>query len=383
MVPTIAPLTTADELLNHQIANTHAAVGTADRAWTEKIWFTLMRKDATLQASFGLGKYTNRDVLDGFAGVAYGTEQRTIRASRVLRPAIEDMAVGPLRYEVVEPFKALRLTAGPNAAQPFQYDLTFTDRLPAFFEGRDLVVHNGRTASDLIRYHQAGTVSGWIEIAGERVAVNPEDWFGFRDHSWGLREHVGVAPVDLPPAKAEPGGKGYHFNWLVSQITRPDGSLYELAYYFRDSGRDHGMDFVTGHISEADGLQIPILHIRPEITYRASDKAMMSGKIHVLTPGRDRPVERVFEIEAINPEMGFRLHPAMYGEWKGQVHGAFKGEDFLDGEHVEDVNSADKLAANYRWQIRDRPLRVREGENYGFADVESIIMGDFPTVTLA
>ena len=84
MIPTIAPLTDADEFFTHQIVNTHAAVGTADRGWTEKVWFTLMSKNGGIQASFGLGKYRNRNVIDGFAGVQKGTQQRTVRASRVL-----------------------------------------------------------------------------------------------------------------------------------------------------------------------------------------------------------------------------------------------------------------------------------------------------------
>ena len=73
MTSSIAPLTAADEHFNHQIVNTHAAVVTADRAWTEKAWFTLMRKDAQLQIGFGLGKYANRNIIDGFAGIQRGT----------------------------------------------------------------------------------------------------------------------------------------------------------------------------------------------------------------------------------------------------------------------------------------------------------------------
>ena len=51
MIPTIAPLTDADEYLNHQIVNTHDTVDTSDRGWTEKIWFTLTRKDGSMQIS--------------------------------------------------------------------------------------------------------------------------------------------------------------------------------------------------------------------------------------------------------------------------------------------------------------------------------------------
>ncbi len=382
MVPTISPLTAADEHLNHQIANTFATVGEADHSWTEKVWFTLARKDAQLQASFGLGKYTNRNIIDGFAGIARGTEQRTIRASRILRPGIQDMAVGPLRYEVIEPFRKLRIVAAKNDAQPISFDLIWTDRLPAFFEGRDVAMANGRNSSNVVRYHQAGTVSGWIEVDGERHTVDPDEWYGFRDHSWGIREHVGTDPADLPPHASGKIDRDYHFNWLVSQLTRPDGSRYELAYYFREFRAPRGLEWFTGYINEDSGEQSPILQVYPELSYRKSDQAVMGGKIHVLQRGDGRnTIERTFEVEAINPEMGFRLNPGMYGPWKGQIHGAFKGEDFLDGECVEDVNHPDKFAANRRWEIRDRPLRISEGDNHGYANIESLVIGDWPAAT--
>ena len=247
MIPSIAPLTAADELFNHQIVNTHAAVGTPDRAWTEKAWFTLMRKDAQLQINFGLGKYANRNLVDGFAGVQHGTQQRTVRASRVLAANLDDVNVGPLGYEVLEPYKAIRLSLADNSAQPLRFELTFHATMPAFFENRDVVVHEGRLASDVIRFHQAGTVSGWVEIDGQRHEVNPDEWFGFRDRSWGVREHVGLDATDLVPATlgtksgstgGNKAGTAYHFNWLVSKIDRPDGTSYDLAYYFRDFGGD-------------------------------------------------------------------------------------------------------------------------------------------------
>ena len=387
MVPTISALTPADEFFNHQIVNTHATVATGDHSWTEKVWFTLMRKDAALQVNFGMGKYANRNLMDGFAGIHRGTQQRTVRASRVLAPRSDEMAVGPLSFEVIEPFEKLRIALAANEAQPLQFDLTFSATMPAFFENRDVVIAGGRTASDVIRYHQAGTVSGWIEIDGERIVVDPEEWYGFRDHSWGVREHVGLAPPDLVPghlaATSAAKSGDYHFNWVVSQIARPDGSLYEVAYYFRDFGGEGPPQFLTGYINEGDGRQTPILHLYPEMTYRAADRAALHGRIHVFVAGAGREViERVFEIEAIDPEMGFRLLPGMYGEWKGQLHGSFKGEDFLDGECIDDVNEPQKTVANYRWQIRDRPIRIREGANEGYGDMESIILGNYPGVTI-
>ena len=389
MIPTIAALTGADDFFNHQIVNTFAAVASPERAWTEKAWFTLMRKDGSLQASFGLGKYANRNIVDGFAGVQIGTRQMTVRASRLLSSAPDEMGVGPLGYAVVKPLEAIRLTLAENSAVPLRFELTFHANMPGFFENRDVVIHDGRAASDVIRFHQAGTVSGWIEIEGERHEVNPDEWYGFRDRSWGVREHVGLDPADLAPVSGHgvsggnKAGSAFHFNWLVSKIDRADGSSYDLAYYFRDFGGEGPPAYFSGYINESDGRQIPILHLYPEIDYRASDRGAMRGTVTAIIAGRGKSVEeRVFEIEAINPEMGFRLLPGMYGEWKGQIHGSYKGEAFLDGETIEDVNNPAKLAETYRWQIRDRPVRITEGANSGYGDMESIILGDYPGVRI-
>ena len=389
MIPTIAALTGADEFFNHQIVNTFAAVASPERAWTEKAWFTLMRKDGSLQASFGLGKYANRNIVDGFAGVQIGTRQMTVRASRLLSSAPDEMGVGPLGYAVVKPLEAIRLTLAENSAVPLRFELTFHANMPGFFENRDVVIHDGRAASDVIRFHQAGTVSGWIEIEGERHEVNPDEWYGFRDRSWGVREHVGLDPADWAPVSGHgvsggnKAGSAFHFNWLVSKIDRADGSSYDLAYYFRDFGGEGPPAYFSGYINESDGRQIPILHLYPEIDYRASDRGAMRGKVTAIIAGRGKSVEeRVFEIEAINPEMGFRLLPGMYGEWKGQIHGSYKGEAFLDGETIADVNDPEKLAETYRWQIRDRPVRITEGANSGYGDMESIILGDYPGVRI-
>jgi hypothetical protein len=219
--------------------------------------------------------------------------------------------------------------------------------------------------------------------------VNPDEWYGFRDRSWGVREHVGLDPADLAPVSGHgvsggnKAGSAFHFNWLVSKIDRADGSSYDLAYYFRDFGGEGPPAYFSGYINESDGRQIPILHLYPEIDYRASDRGAMRGTVTAIIAGRGKSVEeRVFEIEAINPEMGFRLLPGMYGEWKGQTHGSYKGEAFLDGETIEDVNNPDKLAETYRWQIRDRPVRITEGANSGYGDMESIILGDYPGVRI-
>ena len=71
----VGPLIPADENLTHQVVDTFASVGTSDPSWTEKVCAMAMANDGSLQIGFGLGKYTNRNVMDAYAAVSRGVEQ--------------------------------------------------------------------------------------------------------------------------------------------------------------------------------------------------------------------------------------------------------------------------------------------------------------------
>src|SRR5262249_50006444 len=90
----IAPLIAADESFTHQIPETFAAVASSDPAWTEKVCAMALARDGSLQIGFGLGKYPNRNVMDGYAAVSRGVEQSTVRASRRLWPEAERTVIG-------------------------------------------------------------------------------------------------------------------------------------------------------------------------------------------------------------------------------------------------------------------------------------------------
>ncbi|HZM39011.1 MAG TPA: hypothetical protein VFB94_07845, partial [Acidimicrobiales bacterium] len=111
---TLGPLVAADETLHHQITDTFATVGQSDRSWTEKVCAMAASADGSVQLAFGLGRYPNRGVVDGYAGVSRGTEQWTVRASRRLASDVEGTTVGPIRYEVVEPLRVVRFSLEPN-----------------------------------------------------------------------------------------------------------------------------------------------------------------------------------------------------------------------------------------------------------------------------
>ncbi|MCC7365096.1 MAG: hypothetical protein IT303_12060 [Dehalococcoidia bacterium] len=367
----IGPVLCADERLDHQVADTFATISSSDLSWTEKIWITMARRDGSLQVDAGIGKYPNRGVIDGFGGIARGPEQWTVRASRELSQAPEEAAVGPLRYEVIEPLKSVRFVLEANDAIPLRYDLRFDASMPVFFEDRHLDREVNRVTSNIVRYHQPGSVSGWVEIDGQRVEVRPEEWFAFRDHSWGIRGAVGARPGDLAPRPTD-GARKFHMQWSPILMTRPDGSLYEVQYYFIQTG-DYMRHF-TAHINSADGSQERVVAVSPEITYAKSNRDLVGGQIVLTTEAGEK---RILEIEPIS-ETGFRLHPALYGEWKGAQHGTWRGPLHVEGERIENCDQELDARMVPVWQLRDRPLRVREGDSQGFGILESMCFGDFP-----
>ncbi len=95
----VGPILPEDETFAHQIPETFANIASSDPSWTEKVCAMAMARDGSVQIGFGLGKYTNRNVMDGYGAVSRGVEQFTVRASRQLAPEPTATAIGPLHYE--------------------------------------------------------------------------------------------------------------------------------------------------------------------------------------------------------------------------------------------------------------------------------------------
>lgn len=373
-VPDIGKLLDADEHLNHQIADTFATIAVSDIGWTEKIWASLARKDGGLQIDFGLGQYHNRNVMDAFGGVSRNAEQWTVRASRALSPDLETTAVGPIRYEVVVPLKKVRYILEKNETQPIAFDVLFEGELPPFFEKRNKLRAGHRIGLDLVRYHQPGKLSGWIEINGEREEIG-EDWFGFRDHSWGMRGHgIGAHPTDLEPSAGVT--RNMELFWGPWLMRRPDGSKYEIMHFHYTTDN---WSYFSGHVNEAcsddpAGKQQEIRRMTPSFRFDTKTRALLAGSVDILM---DSGENRHVEIEPIGGT-GFYLRTGEYGGWKGGRHGSWRGKYHQDGEYIPDiVQELPKIG-----QLRDRPVLLREGDAVGYGIQESMIHGLYPELGL-
>ncbi|OHV33311.1 MULTISPECIES: hypothetical protein [Pseudofrankia] len=372
----IGALRGADETLNHQLADTFATVAESDLAWTEKIWGSLASVDGSLQVGFGLGKYHNRGIMDGFAGVSRGRSQWTVRGSRELRSDPEETAVGPIHYEIVASLDQVRFRLEPNDVQPISFDLVLSGVTPPFFEDRNLVRNRrtGRVDVNVVRYHQGGWVSGTVTVDGETHEVRPEAWFGYRDHSWGVRQAVGAPPTDLIRSRAprqETQVKG-GMKWAPAFLRRPDGSYYETAIFIAEGV----WGYTSAYLNESDGTQLKIREAEPRIEYDSRTRFVRGGELHLTM---DSGEKRVIEVEALG-ESGFFLKTGGYGSWGGHIHGSWLGKLHLDGEYFEDCWSDENLRV--LGQLRDTPVRVREGDAVGYGILESLIHGEWPELGL-
>ena len=137
---------------------------------------------------FGLRLHPNNNVVDAYGGVVHAGEQRVLRASRALRPRPDELAVGPLSLEIVEPLRAQRLTLAENETG-VSFDVTLTAVAEPFVENPEPMYRFGRLINHVIRYTGVCRAQGTATIDGRTVAI--DEWHASRDHSWGIRSSMG------------------------------------------------------------------------------------------------------------------------------------------------------------------------------------------------
>ncbi|MBX9152008.1 hypothetical protein [Rhodococcus qingshengii] len=378
----IGPLVDADEYFTHQIVDTFASVSQTDHAWTEKVCLMAAAKDGSLQIGFGFGKYVNRNVVDGYAGVCRGREQWTVRGSRELSADPDSVDVGPIRYEVVEPLKSIRVVLERNDVQPIAFDLVLQGTVPCTVEEREdrRGITGYRRSADQIRYHQTGVVaSGWVELEGERIEVSPQDWIMTRDHSWGVRPGVGNDIDDLAPDPTESASPRVLAVWNPLYFEYPDGTNYAFHQYFLHyDGPGFVHELSQGGFEFADGRRDLIRGIDPRLRFDLTNKRLLGGEFHLtMADGSDR----ILTAEAVS-DTGFHLGAGGYLGRNGARNGSWRGPLILDGDYYPDTSAPESVEQLN--QFRDCVIRVRDEETgaLGWGNCQTWVSGDWPTLGL-
>jgi hypothetical protein len=380
MANPLGPLGPADERFDHQIADTFATVGVSDPSWTEKVCAMAAKRDGSIQLGFGMGKYLNRNVLDGYAGMSRGVEQITVRGSRRLFPTPDETAVGPIRYEVLEPMRRVRFSLEANDCQPLAFDWVYEAVLPPVTEERthQRTPLGYRVSADLVRYHQIGSASGWVQVDGERHEITPEDWVSTRDHSWGVRYDVGTPPTDLDPFNPV-SEMDFKMIWCPVLMAEPDGSPWGLFMHVVDlKGFGHEQRTVTGAIEHTDGQVQRMAEILPDLHFDPSNRRLLGGVVSVTL--EDGSARR-FELE-VPTSTGFHLGTGLYFGWHGHHHGAWRGQLHVDGERLPDCS--EPALARELHQVRDTFVHVRDLDTgaEGWGNCQPMITGAHPGLGL-
>jgi hypothetical protein len=334
-------------------------------------------RDGSLAIGFGFGKYVNRNVLDAYGGISRGVEQWTVRASRELATDPERIGAGPLRYEIVEPLRSIRVVLDPSPVQPIAFDIVLDGVFPCVTEEREdrRTLSGYRRSADQIRYHQTGVARGWLAIEGRRTEIGPDGWIMTRDHSWGIRPGVGIPPADLAPEPIDSAGGQVLAIWNPLYFESPDGSPYAFhQYYLLYAGPGYRHERMQGGFEFADGRRETVTAIRPSLRFDPRNRRLLSGEfVLTLADGRTRRLAA-----RACGDTGFHLGAGLYLGFDGKHHGSYRGKLVVEGEHFADCSRPESVARLN--QFRDCLIEVRDSETgaIGWGNCQTYVGGAWP-----
>jgi hypothetical protein len=282
-------LTAADDLLVGE-----PPAGTAERFF-DRFYFNLHGSAPTPLIMLGAGSYPNRQVVDGYLIRVDGGRQRNVRFSDE-RDRLPATGVGPLSWEILEPFKSWRLVVGENPAG-FELDAVWRARTNPW-ETERIVLEDGRGGvSDFGHFFQSGTYEGTLVLDGQRHDIG--GWLGQRDRSRGVR------------LVSERGGL---HTWIQAQFA--DCSVAVLFNLDRQNAVTH----CDGAVLGTDGADDPLISGRHAVEIDAGLDCPRAAFEFTTASGRTLRLD----VDA-TPGGGF-LSGGGYGGW----HGKRRGRDVIE-----------------------------------------------------
>jgi hypothetical protein len=227
-----------------------------------------------------------------------------------------DLAVGPIRLEVLEPLQRLKLLVDAPE-QGLKAELVFEGRHFPIEEPRFTRRIGPRLFMDYTRLTQNGRWSGWIELDGVREDVS--GCVGTRDRSWGIR------PVGARDSQETPPPQLPQFFWLWSPCNFADGGLF-----FHTNDDAHGRPWNRRAVWAPDGADASGFEetedARCTVAWRSGQR---NAREAVLALRDDRGVTTV----AFAPRYDFRMLGLGYGHptWG---HGLAHGELAVEREDL-------------------------------------------------
>jgi hypothetical protein len=350
-------LSSWDDFPVHQAPEFIAHPGTSDRNFYDRYYFNMHPSTDEWFAVLGFGQYPNLGVVDAFIDVRLGGAQHIVRASAPLTDR-SVLRVGPIRIEVLEPLRRLRVVVEPTE-HSVAMDVTWDGHIPALAEPRQFLRSKGKVVFDTQRLAQTGRWAGILSVDGTEHVVSPDRCWGTRDRSWGIR------PV------GEPEGDGIRQGELV---------LAGMWNYFPMQFEDHAIMYICHE--RDDGVR-PLVQGERVWTdpARSVEDLGPSTHEHHLVPGTrvlDRSVIRFpdadMEVTCTPLLANYVSIGTGYGidvDWR---HGMYHGPEPVVQGLVLQVEEVKGLA---QYGIVDHVARFSYGDVIGYGLLEHGFFGPF------
>jgi hypothetical protein len=347
-------LTSLDESPWHQLPTTFDHVGPSDPRFFDRLWFAASDRQGASTLQFTIGVYQNMNVVDGGVIAILDGTQHNLRVSRELRPRFSHDC-GPLAIEPIDPLQKLRLTIGANVGR-ISGELEWTGLIAAHEERHHFKRVLGRVVEDYSRYDQIGECSGWLDVDGTRFEI--DNWWACRDHSWGVREMVGI-PEPRTGTPASVAG-GFAFAFLFFSTTTHAG---HVQFHHRPDGGRH---FTAEIIDRATRRSVPgkRVEVDAEFVDELHPRRVSHATFDVTT--EDDHLFR-FEVESQGPAVA--MQGLGYGGYNdGLGLGVWRGASHLEAD-AWDVSSPAEVILSDGTVVRPfhriQPVRLQQRDSSG------------------
>lgn len=355
-----------DDYPVHQTSEFIRHAATSDRNFYDRYYFNMHGSTGEVFAIFGIGQYPNLGVTDAFVCVATPERHRFVRTSRPLTDRM-DVSVGPVRVEVIEPLKQLRVVCEPNDFG-IAMDVVWNAAGPAVEEPNQYIRSQGKVVFDTQRFAQLGSWQGELSAGGDSWEVTADRWSGSRDRSWGVR------PVGEP----EPDGIRQGINvmggmWNYFPMKFDD---HVLLYMCHEDNQGHR------HLEEARRVWFdqarPVEHLgRPEFDHKLKSGTRILEHSSITMP--DAPEGKItIECEPLLANyLSFGTGYGMEENWR---HGMYQGPELVvQGDDL----AVSEVSGLGQYGVVDQVGRFSYGGCVGYGLYEHGFFGPFDKLGLA
>jgi hypothetical protein len=356
-------LSSYDDYPIHQTSSPVAHTASTDINHYDRYFFNGYTSDASLYFAAALGLYPNRHVVDASFSVVVGGgtpdgEQISVHASkRAPLDRAEANEVGPIRVEVIEPLRTLRIVVdAPDHG--LSGVLRFDHRSPAVEEPHFLHRAGNRVTLDYTRLTQFGSWSGWLDIDGRRHDI-AADTMGSRDRSWGVRPVGERVPTGAPVADPQ-------FFWLWAPLNFGGFSTHFDVNEYTDGRRWHEAGFVLPVGGDRAAVAMEAVDYRLE--WRPGTRSASAFEVDLTSSSGLSTVrlEPLYDFHMLG--LGY-THP----EWS---HGVWKGEHAVGGDRWS--LPVDDPAAPHHVHVQTIATATTSGElgeHRGLGILEQFVVG--------